>query len=328
MVKRKKAAALTIPELKKAALAFFCFLFLFLPSQGEYSILQTQRQPVTTRSLDIDFELPFYPVNQSGQPAPLLTSRAALVMDTDSAVVLYAKNEKVSFLPASTVKMMTALVSFDQYSLDEVLTVNSVSDFGQDMGLVEGERITAKNLLYGLLVASANDAAQALAQNFPGGQTLFVKQMNQKARELHLQDTYYANSTGLDTDEQERPLLDFSYTTALDLAYLARAALKNETFRRMVATPQVMVMDVDGQFKHPLYNINHLLTTLPGVQGIKTGFTDLAGECLVTLVARDQRQIVVVVLGSRDRFGETIQLVNWAFNDHQWQKITRSTGDQ
>jgi len=255
---------------------------------------------------------------------PWFSAHSVLVVDPDSAVILYAKNEQAPLLPASTVKMMTALVVLEHYRLDDYLTVNGMDDFGQDIGLVTGERLSVANLLYGLLVASANDAAQVLAQHYPGGQLAFVARMNQKAQELNLKNTVFANPTGLDVDEQEHPLAEVSYSTGLDLSRLARIAWREATFRQLVATPQITITDASGMIKHPLTNINTLLGRLAGVQGIKTGWTERAGECLVSLVEREGHHLLVVVLGSQNRFDETARLVEWAFANYRWQDVQAS----
>ena len=302
--------------------SFFCLSFLFLPGQNYYSTLQDSFRPPMVRQVAVKLKPADYPVNRTGKEPPLLTADAMVVMDLPSAVVLTAKNENLWLLPASTVKMMTALVALEHYRLNDVLQVGKVSNFGQDMKLMEGEKMTVINLLYGLLVSSANDAALVLAQNYPGGERVFVAKMNQKARELHLRNTYFANPTGLDVDEQDKPLADFSYTTALDLAHLAAEALKNETFRRIVATPRITVTDVSGRIKHQFTDTNQLLGILPGVEGVKTGWTDRAGECLVTLVGRNGKELIIVVLGSQDRFGETAKLIKWVFGNYRWESTS------
>ena len=308
-------------KLKRGFLFAFSFALFLIPGQNYYLTVQSFWHPAQTRQIEVGLPMLFYPINFTDSQTPQITAQSVLVMDVDSAVALYAKNENDHFLPASTVKMMTALVALEQYQLDEILKVNKTNGFGQDMELVEGEEISVNNLLYGLLVSSANDAALVLAQNYPGGKTAFVARMNQKAQELHLENTYFANPTGLDTDEEDEFLADFSYTTALDLVHLSRWALKNETFKQMVAIPQITVTDVSGRFKHQLYNINALLTSLTGTKGVKTGWTEQAGECLVSLVERHGRGIVTVVLGSQDRFGETTKLIEWVFANHQWKDI-------
>ena len=156
---------------------------------------------------------------------------------------------------------MIALVSLDHYQLDDVLTVRNVSWEGQDIGLEEGERLSVRALLYGLLVASANDVAQVLAKNYPGGERAFVVAMNKKAKELKLMDTSFADPTGLS---------ESSYTTTLDLAHLTSQALRNPVFSQIVATSQIVISDLSGQITHSLSNINELLGQIQGMSGVKT----------------------------------------------------------
>jgi len=195
---------------------------------------------------------------------------------------------------------------------------------GQDIGLVEGERIIFKNLLYGLLVSSGNDVALVMARNYPGGEISFVKAMNQKAESLNLTHTYFANPTGLDSDPEGNLLTDFSYTSALDLARLAAEALKNQLLLEIVSTASMTINDVEGKISHQLNNINELLNYLPGMKGVKTGWTEEAGECLVGYTEREGHGVITVVLGSQDRFGETVKLTNWIFDNFRWQEITPS----
>jgi D-alanyl-D-alanine carboxypeptidase (penicillin-binding protein 5/6) len=300
-------------------------VFFLFPGQNWYLAVNLNYQSPKVQPLEMSIPSSAdYPINFTGVQPPNLTAQSAVVLDRDSAVLLYGKNEKTQLLPASTVKIMTALVAMDYYHLDDVLVVDEVNGEGQDMELVKGERITVKNLLYGALVSSANDAALVLAQNYPGGEIGFVKAMNQKAKELNLNDSYFANPTGLDSDEEGNLLTDYSYTTALDLARLSAVALKNETISQMVAIPQIVVSDVGGAISHRLYNLNQLLEKLEGVKGVKTGWTEDAQECLVSFVERNGRGVISVVLGSQDRFGETKKLIDWVFANHRWEGIIPS----
>jgi D-alanyl-D-alanine carboxypeptidase (penicillin-binding protein 5/6) len=321
----KKAIDLRTISIKRGFLFFLGLIFFLFPSQNWYSIVQANYQPSPLQETDL--ELPpvaDYPVNFTGIQAPSLTARAAIVIDRDSAVVLLAKNEETQLLPASTVKLMTALVAQESYPLEEVVKVENISQLGQDMKLVKGEMMTVENLLFGVLVSSANDAALLLAQHYPGGKEAFVQKMNQRAQELHLKKTHFADPTGLDVDENENLILNASYTTALDLARLAVEVLQREPLKEMVATKEIIVSDVSGKIKHHLYNINQLLFWLPGMKGVKTGWTEEARECLVGYVERDGRGIITVVLGSQDRFGETVKLVDWVFSNYQWEEVTPS----
>jgi len=321
MSKNKEVAL----KIKRASLFVFCLLFFFIPSQNFYAVIQATPLPSPTQELD--FSLPAtanYPVNLEKTPLPSLTAHAFVVVDRDSAALLVGRNENLRVLPASTVKVMTALVTLDYYRLDDVLVVEEMEKNGQDIGLVEGERITFKNLLYGLLVSSGNDVALVLARNYPGGEISFVKAMNQKAESLNLTHTYFANPTGLDSDPEGNILTDFSYTTALDLARLAAEALKNQLLLEIFSTSSITISNVEGKITHQLDNINELLNQLPGMKGIKTGWTEEAGECLVGYTERDNHGVITVILGSQDRFGETVKLTNWVFDNFRWQEITPS----
>jgi D-alanyl-D-alanine carboxypeptidase (penicillin-binding protein 5/6) len=314
-----------ILKIKRTSLFCFGLVFFLFPGQNYYLVVQSDYKKVPTRWLN--FELPsssLYPVNFTGEKPPLLTARSVVVMDKNSSVVIYSKNENLWVLPASTVKIMTALVALDYYQPEDILMVGEVNDFGQTMKLKVGEKITVKNLLYGLLVASANDAALVLAQNYPGGEKAFITAMNRKAAALNLGNTYFANPTGLDSDKEGNLMTDFSYTTALDLARLAAEAFKNPLFSQIVQTEKITVTDVSGKISHQLFNINQLLGKIEGLKGGKTGWTQEAGECLVTYTEKENHGIITVVLGSKDRFGETEKLIKWVFENYRWIDITPS----
>jgi D-alanyl-D-alanine carboxypeptidase (penicillin-binding protein 5/6) len=322
MLQKKTLPQKQVLGIKRGVIfAFGLILFLF-PGQNWIIASSDIYEKPLTRVGPQPFSLADYPLNSTSATSPLLTARAIAVVDKDSMVMVSGKNEKESVLPASTVKIMTGLVALDSYKLDDYLVVKGVDNYGQDMDLEPGEIISVKNLLYGVLVASANDAALVLADNFPGGQKNFVKAMNRKAKELNLNNTYFANPTGLDSDEEDQLLTDFSYTTALDLARLSAVAIKNPIFSQMVDTKSIEVSDVTGRLKHPLYNVNQLLGAVEGMRGVKTGWTQDAGECLVSFVERDGRGVIFVVLGSQDRFGETKKLVDWFFSNYRWVALT------
>lgn len=251
-------------------------------------------------------------LSSDGIPAPVISAASAVVQDVGSGIVFYAKNADIPRLPASTTKIMTALVALDAYpDLNLPLTVQVESQaIGSSMKLVKGERITVKNLLYGLMIPSGNDAALALADNFPGGYNAFVDAMNRKAADLHLTHTHYKNPSGVEQLGHE--------TTARDLASLASVAMQNPVIAEIVKTPAITVTDVTGKIAHRLESTDKLLGTIPGLLGLKTGWTENAGECLVSYVDRDGRRIVSVVLDSSDRFADTRALIDWAYTHHTW----------
>ena len=247
---------------------------------------------------------------------PVLSAQAALAVDLDAGSTLYEKNPEKTLLPASTTKIVTALVAMDYYPLDTVIKVGRVSVEGQKMGLVQGEEITIKDLLYGLLIYSANDAAEVLAANYPGGRDFFITAMNLKASQLHLENTSFSNPSGLDGNGH--------HSTAKDLSRVAEVAMKKPLFREMVAIEEKNVSSIDGKIKHRLVNINELLGKVEGVLGVKTGWTENARENLVTYVERDEKRIMIVLLSSQDRFGETEELINWIFENYEWQEVKLS----
>ncbi len=298
------------PQLKLKLVLAFLFLSL-LPGRNYYYSLDLNSHQPLVRSINQPLDSPSqYPVNFTGIPAPNLTARSAIVVDVDSKTILFNKNPDLKLLPASTTKIMTGLIVIENYDLDDIVTITSVSGTGQKMDLEIGERITVESLLYGLLVQSGNDAATALAQFHPDGQDAFIALMNQKLKDLYLHDTQFTNAAGLDAYGH--------YTTVHDLSLLAAAAMKNPQFKKIVSTQGITVSDVDQTIFHQLEAINELLGQIRGLTGIKTGWTELAGECLVTYIKRGDKQIITVVLGSQDRFGETQQLIDWAFMNHQW----------
>lgn len=245
---------------------------------------------------------------------PILSAQSALAVDLTSGVILYEKNPDTPYLPASTTKIITALTAMDYYPQDAVLTVDKISVMGQKMGLVTGEQITAASLLDGLLIFSANDAAEVLADNFPGGREEFVAAMNIKARRFNLENSYFTNPTGLDGDSQ--------VATARDLIRIAEIAMKNVKFANIVGTKSKVVSSIDGKIIHKLTNINELIGEVPGVLGVKTGWTQNARENLVTYLERDGKRVMITIMGSQDRFGETKELINWIFENYSWQQVS------
>lgn len=276
----------------------------------------TSRQTPIDSGVRVMVDTNYYPpipVLKEGVARPTLTARAVYAMDVDSGVTLYEKNADERLLPASTTKIITALVALDYYPLDKVLTVGSLNVDGQKMRLVPGERIKVADLITGLLVYSANDAAEVLAQNYEGGKVNFVNDMNRKAKEIFLRDTLYRNPAGYDEEGQ--------FTTARDLARLAAYAMKYDFFAKTVARKEAYAESVDKKFKHKLTNLNQLIGEVQGVLGVKTGWTEKAKENLVTYLERDGKKIMIVVLGSDDRFGETQKLIDWIFSNFTWKDV-------
>jgi serine-type D-Ala-D-Ala carboxypeptidase (penicillin-binding protein 5/6) len=242
-----------------------------------------------------------YPfVQQVNQPQ--ITANAAIIVDADSQVILYSKNPQLRFSMASTTKIMTALTGLDYYALDQVLTIRSSGVEGSGLGLVRGDKFRFKDLLYAMMLPSANDAAQAIADNYPGGAEAFIKKMNDKAASLHLTKTHYADPAGLDDDGD--------YTTVVDLSRLASHAITHPVFTEITSTRFKTISNISYTRQYPLTNLNRLLGT-DGVTGIKTGTTEGAGEVLVTSTVKNGHTYIIVVMQSNDRFSDTSALMNF-----------------
>lgn len=301
---------------RKINFILFLIILCLLPVKNSYTDLVLAEGEGVVRNVDLKLEeISSYPVNITGELAPGLTAYSALVVDRDSKAIIYARNPDQELFPASVTKMITALVAWDAYSLDQVLEIGKVRNVGRVMELEEGEKISFRNLLYGLLVQSGNDAAYALGDNYPGGLDAFVKAMNVKAEELNLFDTHFINPAGLDAYGH--------LSSAHDLALLGTELMKNDFLREIVNTRSIEVGDVDGKITHKLSNVNQLLGKVEGLKGIKTGWTGYAGECLVAYTERNGHGIITVVLSSDNRFGETKKLVEWVFNNFEWQMIDK-----
>lgn len=295
-------------------LTFFLFLSLIVKNNNVYNL------PGFKKIFGFRDLLPTpapYPVNQGVSALPDLSVQSAIALDVLSMVPLYEKDAGLLLSPASTTKIMTALVALDYYPLEKVLTVGEMAVEGQKIGLGPGEQITVRALLYGLLIGSGNDAAAVLADNFPEREAGFVWAMNRKAEELKLEGTHFSNYSGLDSPDH--------YSTARDMARMTVTALKNPLFAEIVAIKAETITDVTGEVKHVLKNTNELVGEMEGVKGVKTGWTQNAGECLVTLVSRDGREVLTVLLGSQNRFAETRILIDWLFENFSWQAVAPSS---
>lgn len=244
------------------------------------------------------------------EPAPAVSAKNVFVMDRASKSVLLTKASQDRVYPASTTKMMTAVVALEQFSLDQVIAVKYKYPIGLNMGFSPGEQLTVEQLLYALLVQSANDAAEILAEGYLGGRPAFVAAMNTQAEKWHLADTHFVNPTGIDE-------LDH-YSSAVDLVRLADAALDNPEFAKVVSVENAVLSSQTLSRSYVLTNINQLLGRVAGVQGVKTGFTQGAGQSLVTVVDRDGHQVLLAVLGSDDRFADTERLIDWVYINFTW----------
>ncbi len=277
-------------------------LFLFYPGDGQLMhTFSYHRALFENQDRSIAYANNPIPVRTTSL-LPETTATSVYIVDRKSFSPVYEKSAHQRWYPASTAKIITALVAYDIYKTDRVVTIQSSFDDGQTMGLLPGEQITVENLLYGTLVHSGNDAAQAIAQI--DGATSFVERMNEKARSLHMNNTHFENPTGLHNPNQ--------YSSAYDLALASRELLNNAYLAKIVSTKEIEISDTQYRVFHKLVNVNKLLGEIPGVGGLKTGYTPESGENLISLYrTRDGHEFIIVVLGSLDRFEDTKTLVSW-----------------
>lgn len=258
-------------------------------------------------------------------PRPDIQARSAILADLDSGAVLYRKHPDLPRPIASLTKVMTALLTLERASLDDVVTVHRGALFEDDrygatstLGLRAGERITVENLLYALLLGSANDAADALAIHVSGDRARFVEAMNRRARSLGMSSTRFFSTNGLD---------DRGHSTAVDLLKLVEATDENADFRAIVATRFRTIPAPRGRDRR-IQNRNALLWLYPGAFGTKTGFTAAADFCLMAAAERDGRRLVAVVLGSpRDPFSDAAALLDHGFEGYT-QRTLVTAGDE
>lgn len=243
-------------------------------------------------------------------PAPAINSAAGILLDAETGKILWSKEDQLMRAPASLTKIMTALVVLEKGSLDRLVAISPEARYapGARTYAEEGWTFTVRDLLWGLLLQSGNDAAIALAQATSADGTIegFAKMMNDRAASIGASQTQFMNPHGYDQDGH--------YTTARDMALIAQTAMKNVLFAEMVAAKTREVPWGDGG-RHLFINHNKLLNRYPGTVGIKTGFTDLAGHSLASAVRRDGTLLIAVLLGSPAHYDESIALYDWGFGN-------------
>ncbi len=236
-----------------------------------------------------------------------LTAKAALIYDLTSEKALFAENEKEKLPMASLTKIMTAIIAIENKKPDDKYIVSQSDIVGENsMGLTAGEVLSQEELLYGLMLPSGNDAAEVFASNYTFGRDGFILAMNNKAKALGLTDTHFTNPSGLQGDGDQ-------YTTAYDLLAMTKYAMERfPFFRTVVSTVAYTIPYGDAHKTFYLENETNLLTSYPGVKGVKTGYTPEAGLCLVTYLEYKDRKIIGVLLGSENRRAEMKELLDYS----------------
>ena len=246
-----------------------------------------------------------------------LTAEAAVVIDSVTGAVIYGKNQDARLGMASTTKIMTGILAIENGNMQDVVTVgkNACNVEGSAIYLKEGEKITFETLVYGLLLKSGNDAAMAIAEHISGSVPAFVKLMNDKAKELGLKSTSFANPHGLYDPNH--------YTTAYELALIGRYAMKNPTFEKIVNTANYRETPPESRTPREIHNANKLISMYAEADGIKPGYTPETGRTLVGSATKDGWRVITVTLNCRDDWNEHKKMFDYAFQNYHLQKIMK-----
>ena len=296
-------------------------IVIFVSEKQNYVILQTSKQNVANNEGN---------ENSNKIDNPELNARIALIYDRASGRIIYEKNGNKQTPMASTTKILTAIVTLENADLKETVTIESKAAGigGSRLGLKKNDKITVNDLLYGLMLRSGNDAAVALAIHVGGSIEGFADMMNKKAEELGLTNSHFVVPHGLDNEGH--------YTTAYELAKMADYALNIPKFKEIVSNKSATIY-ING-YPKAINNTNKLLGSVSGVYGVKTGFTNGAGRCLVSSCKRGELDIITVIIGAdtnNQRTADTKELIEYAFNNfsllnigeiiqnkfEQWKKI-------
>ncbi len=256
-------------------------------------------------------KLPVYPLKaEKFVEAPAVSAKSVVVLDARTGMILLEKDPAIKHFPASTTKLMTALVALERCSPQNHIKVGPIVKEGTQMGLTRGDVVTVETLLSGMLIASGNDAAYTLSFACSDSYLSFVDSMNKKAKELGMTSTNFENPAGFDGKNQ--------YSTASDLAKLAKVAVSNPLISKIVATKNASLIDVTGTKTYFVENINELIGEVEGLEGIKTGQTSGSGEILLSKTTRRGNTVIISLLDSKERFEESKSLIEWAYANYKW----------
>lgn len=259
---------------------------------------------------------PVYGIQEvAKQDPPPVSAQNAILIEANSGEVLYEKNASDKAYPASITKIMTALLAIENGTLDKKVKVSSNASGveGSSIYLASGEMISLRDLIYGLMLRSGNDAATAISEEIGGSKDNFVVMMNKKARELGAYNTHFMNPSGLHDKEH--------YTTAEDMALIASAAMKNKEFKKVASTKSWVTDRGEGKYNY-FYNKNKVVYQYNGGTGIKIGYTKAAGRTLVASSEKNGMELICVVMNAPDWFQDTYKLMDYAYSQFETAKIT------
>lgn len=295
-----------------AVLTVAFWLYLSPQQKQEYSLVSPVPDFLTISKNSqvrlLDLWTPFIEQTYgSGFDGSQLTAKSALMYDLTTEKALFEKNPKERMPMASLTKVMTAIVSLENPQADDRYEVRAEHLVGEDsMGLEAGEILTLEELLYGIMLPSGNDASEVLASNYPGGRTAFLQAMNDKAKALGLSDTRFSNPSGLQGDGVQ-------FTTTYDLLVITKYALETfPIFGKIVAQAEHHLPATATHKEFYLANATNLITTYPGVKGVKTGFTPEAGLCLITYIDYGGHKMIGILLNSENRRREMKDLLDYS----------------
>jgi D-alanyl-D-alanine carboxypeptidase (penicillin-binding protein 5/6) len=255
---------------------------------------------------------PFAPLAIERNAAPRVTASSVAVIDAATGRVMYGRHMHERRAPASTTKIMTALLSVEAIADENAAVVSSTDASSMVdssvMGLWPAAEVSLRDLLYGLMLPSGNDAAIELARNLAPSEQTFVDVMNERAAVMGLRDTHFTNPHGLDQPGH--------YSSAYDMAVLGRFAMQHPRFREIAGTPAYRF---SWPFDYDVHNGNSLLGAYPGASGVKIGWTEAAGWTFVASAQRDGREVIVSLMNSADRDADAAALLDWAFASPHWQ---------
>jgi len=280
----------------------------------EATVFQAQGDATNKNEINSNF----YPIRNWEIKDPEISAKSAVVISfknqNEEGRVVFQKNADQVLPIASLTKLMTAIIAVENFNLDEIIKVSkgSISVIGDEGGLIRGEELKIKDLLQIMLIESSNDAATTLASDNPRiTPSEFINLMNSKAKELELLNTYFIDSAGLDLKNQ---------SSVLEMVKITNYSLKFPIIWDILKMPSATVYSIDNKFVHNLTTTNKLLGKIPQIIGGKTGFTEEAGGCMLTVsnISKDN-YLITVILGSTEREIDMENLLNWAQEAYIWQ---------